>query len=693
MAANSGFVGSSNLTIGVALVLKDQFSNQARAASNAISQLETRAKQAINANLNAAQGLAMAGAAAGGAILSGMRNMIQYGAHYTKEMSLVETISGATANQMAKMGVMAKDLAMNTMFDANEVASGMKFLAMAGNDAKSTMEMIGTAAELANGLGMELGGKGGTADLLTNIMRTFKMEGKEAAVVVGDVLAKAVTSSNTNLEDMAAAIKYAGADVVMVNQSLESMAAAIGVIGDAGIQGSMAGTALANMMRNLILSVTGAKPKGQKALAALGLSREDFLDAQGNVKDLGTILTTIRKASTGLSSDKRLEYMFQLFGLRGNRAGQALLSNIERYEEVLNKISSSSGFSHSISEKMMGTLEGRINQLTSAWKNFKTQLAESIGPIIKPMLVFFTKLVTLLGKFVKTPIGKFTALVVGFGAALTVVASTVAMLRIRFMLLTNDSTVSFSNMFRVLVGGWGASKAAMEAYYLKLQALERYNRATKAHLTNAQISSLAGAAPIMVGKYATTGTTRSGATYAGFTLSSRGIRKTGGITEVRSAIDKRGRMRYYAYNKQGGVTNISKAAYESAAVYAGKPTFLGKVGRGAGKALGWAGLALTIGSLIQALTSSSKENSDAVSGNTGATDGNTSAINDNTRALGDRYKFPDPREELIMIYNTLRSISGQVGEMKLDPIIDVKVDAQGNVTTTQGDAGYDHNVK
>lgn len=692
MAANSGYAGSNSLHIGIALVLQDQFSNQARTASAAIQQLETRAKQAINSNLQAAQQISLAGLAVGSAITGGMRNMINFGADYSKEMVLVKTISGATANEVTRMDQIAQDLAVKTMFNANEVASGMRFLAMAGNDAQQTMNMIGTAATVANALGMELGGKGGTADLITNIMRTFKMEGEAAAVTVGDVLTKAVTSSNTSLEDMAAAIKYAGADVVMVNQSLESMAAAIGVIGDAGIQGSMAGTALANMMRNLILSVTGAKAKGTKALAALGMSREDFIDAKGNVKDLSTILATIRAHTKGLTSDKRLQYMFQIFGLRGNRAGQALLSNIERYEEVLGKIrNDSKGFAHNVSEEMMGSLAGGINQLKSMWENFKVSFAQSIAPVIMPILRGLTKIAQVLGKIVKTPIGKFTIIFVGIYGVLLKIASTVALLRIRFLLLTNDSTVNFNNMFNVILGGWRKSTAEMTAYYATMDRLSKIKG-----VNAAQAASMAAAGYGFYGGI-TQGVSSRGKAYTYYSIPKKQAPTVKGMGQIVGAREQGGQ--WFWVDDKGGIkrTSANSVTSQLSSVnrFGGpqRASTWGKVGRGLGKAGGIAGLALTLWSLGSIIASAFTSNKDSVDVNSASTDSNTSAINSNTKALGDHNKYPDPREELIMIYNALAGISDKMGDLK--PIINVDVDNQGNVTTntTSSDPGYDHNVR
>ena len=466
----SGSPGSSSLEIGIALVLQDRFSNQAREASNTIRTLHRDAKNAINANLQAALSGASSIQSIGMGIARGLSDTVLRGAEFIDTMTMVSAITGSTEQMMSQLSDTAQTFGLQTMFDSQEIASGMKFLAMAGNEAKDINEMIKGAAYVAGATGMELGGKGGTADMITNVMRMFKIEASEASTVVGDQLAKAAMSSNVSMMDLAQSIKYAGADLVTLKQDLPQVAAMIGTLGNAGIQGSMAGTAIANMARYFNKSISDPNFKGGKTLEKLGLSKQDFVDAKGDLLDFSTILEKLKNATQDLTSTDRNAVLLNIFGVRGNRAAVALMNDLEGYRNLLNKIQNESqGFSRSVVEKRMNTLAGSIDIMRSSLENLRTTFAESIEPILVPVFKAIGTVVGYVRDLLNTPVlGTIISTVFTLGTALTVVGSTLVILRARWKLFTNDSQVSFKNMISVIVGGWnGASLSAMK--YLQIE--------------------------------------------------------------------------------------------------------------------------------------------------------------------------------------------------------------------------------
>lgn len=466
----SGSPGSSSLEIGIALVLQDRFSNQAREASNTIRTLHRDAKNAINANLQAALSGASSIQSIGMGIARGLSDTVLHGAEFIDTMTMVSAITGSTEQMMSQLSDTAQTLGLQTMFDSQEIASGMKFLAMAGNEAKDINEMIKGAAYVAGATGMELGGKGGTADMITNVMRMFKIEASEASTVVGDQLAKAAMASNVSMMDLAQSIKYAGADMVTLKQDLPQVVAMIGTLGNAGIQGSMAGTAIANMARYFNKSISDPNFKGGKTLEKLGLSKQDFVDAKGDILDFSVILEKLKNATQDLTSTDRNAVFLNLFGVRGNRAAVALMNDLEGYRDLLNKIQNESqGFSRSVVEKRMNTLAGSIDIMRSSLENLRTTFAESIEPILVPVFKAIGTVVGYVRDLLNTPVlGTIISTVFTLGTALTIVGSTLVILRARWKLFTNDSQVSFKNMISVLIGGWnGASLSAMK--YLQIE--------------------------------------------------------------------------------------------------------------------------------------------------------------------------------------------------------------------------------
>ena len=382
-------------------------------------------------------------------------------------MTTVGAISGATENQMSGLSETAQILGLRTMFMSRDIASGMKYLAMAGNDANQIQEMISGAAMMANATGMELGGKGGAADLLTNVMRTFKLEGQQAADIIGDQLTKAVMSSNVSMPDLAESIKYSAASMVTLKQQLPQVAAMIGTLGNAGIQGSMAGTSIRNMADYLTQSITNPNFKGAKALAKLGLGKQDFVDANGDLQDFAVILEKIGTATQGLSTVDQNAVFKSIFGVRGMRAAVAIMRDTEGYFDLLNKIqNNSAGFAEWVVGKRMKTFAGKIEVIQSAAENLMTTFSKALdkNPIIMGFLDMVGWAISQLRDLMATPFGPWIA---GFAAIAAVglkIGSIWMGLRARWLLLNGDSQVSFRTIVRLMIGGWNQATISAQGY-------------------------------------------------------------------------------------------------------------------------------------------------------------------------------------------------------------------------------------
>ncbi len=468
MAFTSGSPSAGQLEIGVALVLQDRFSNQAREASSVIRGLHRDAKNAIQANLTTMQSYTNSIGAIAGNLMNSLSDTIAQGADFIDMMTSVGAISGGTRQEMEALSNTAQTLGLRTMFMSRDIASGMKYLAMAGNDAKEIQEMIAGAAMMANATGMELGGKGGTADLLTNIMRTFKLESENAVNLVGDQLTKAAMASNVSMTDLAESIKYSAASMVTLKQQLPQVAAMIGTLGNAGIQGSMAGTSIRNMADYLTQSITNPNFKGAKALARLGLTKQDFVDANGDLLDFAVILEKIGAATSDLSSIDQNAIFKSIFGVRGMRAAIAIMRDTEGYFELLDQIqNNSAGFAEEVVGKRMETIAGKIDIVTSAIENLQTTFTEALGknPIITGFLDMMGWAISLVRDLFAVPVlGPMLSGLTAIGAAVLLIGNGIAAWRTRWLILNGDSQVTFRSMLRLLIGGWSQATISAQAY-------------------------------------------------------------------------------------------------------------------------------------------------------------------------------------------------------------------------------------
>lgn len=466
----SGSLRGNSLEIGIALVLQDRFSNQAKDASAAIRILHNEAKEAVTANLQTADSIL--GNVYNGFlnVATGITNTVLQGAEFIDTMTTVSAITGSTREQLQMLSETAQSLGLETMFGSQDIASGMKYLAMAGNTVEQVNDMIKGAGYVANATGMELGGKGGAADLITNVMKTFKIVGDGASELVGDQLTKATLSANISMTDLAESIKYSAADMVMLKKELPEVAAMIGTLGNAGIQGSMAGTSLGNMARYLIKAFN-PKTDAYSFLQRMGLSQQDFVDAQGDLIDFGDIMEKISKGVENLPSIDRGKAIGAIFGVRGQRAANAIMNDLEGYRNLLDQIqNNSAGFAKDIVDKRMNTLAGSIDKVSSAWENLKVAFTEQIGPALMPILNTISQIIEAVREFVTTPVGAFASQVFVLSTFIGLVGTKVLQLITKWRLLRSDTQIGFTNMFRLIRGGWQGATLDLQNY-MRLQGL------------------------------------------------------------------------------------------------------------------------------------------------------------------------------------------------------------------------------
>lgn len=405
----------SLVEVGVAMVLKDRFSNEAGRISNSFRTM-------MNDMNTWNRGIQMSAANAfdfGKELVGGMAKAYQYSAGVYDQVFLASKMSGANAAQQARLMQVAKEVNEVTPLTAKDIASGERYLAMAGNNVEQIEKMIGPAAKLASIFSMPIGEKGGVADLMTNIMQTFNIPSQNATQVV-DQLATAVNSANISLTDLAQSFQYSGAEFRNAKISMGDAAAAIGVLGNQGIQASSAGTALANMMRYLTLSVTGQKKAGNTMLKSLGIDPASLVDSQGNLLRLDKIITMLGDKLRGRRGIDISSALFNIFGVRGTRAASALLqdywSGTNKLTELMDKVNSAKGTVESLTQERLQTPAGIIEQFKSNWENFVVTVGSTLAQVFNPLLKFGSGLFKIINDIQETWAGKFLVKVVATGA-------------------------------------------------------------------------------------------------------------------------------------------------------------------------------------------------------------------------------------------------------------------------------------
>lgn len=381
----------SLVEVGVSMVLRDKFSSE----TGKISQSFNNMMKDMN-DWNRAIQMSVGNAVQNSMrFLGGMAEAYQYSAKVQDTIFMASKIAGATAEQQTEMMQLAQAVNAVTPLTAADIASGQRYLAMAGNTVEQIKDMTGPAAKLASILGQPFGGKGGVADLMTNIMSMYVIPSQQATKVTDD-LYTAVTNANMSLTDLAQAITYAGADMANAGYDLRQTAAAIGVLGDMGIQGSSAGTALANMIRYLQLSLSDQKKKGFSALTSLGLSPQDFFDAEGNLIRLDKVYRKFGEALMNKPLLERTKAFYNIFGVRGTRDISNQIRNMmagsDKMTKILEQYDKNSGIVEQVTEERLKTPQGIIEAFKSNFENLVVNIGSTLADVFNPILTVFTKI-------------------------------------------------------------------------------------------------------------------------------------------------------------------------------------------------------------------------------------------------------------------------------------------------------------
>ena len=278
---------------------------------------------------------------------------------FEEQLSTVKAVSGATAEDMDALRAAAEKMGAETKYTATEAAQGLENLARAGLSASESIAALPSVLALAQGNSIELAD---AASYITQAAAGMGLEMDEAARVA-DVLAKAASSANTDIQGMGLAMSYAAPTAHALGLTLEETAAYIGKLADAGFDGSRAGTAMATMMGQF----QNPASTFRKELAALGIRTRDFNQA---IREL---------AAAGPQGQAAISAL-------GEAAGPAFLAlvgqGISAVDELHGKLQDASGFAIGQAKEMGNNVAGAFAELGSAWDAVKLKLAT---PILEPL--------------------------------------------------------------------------------------------------------------------------------------------------------------------------------------------------------------------------------------------------------------------------------------------------------------------
>lgn len=285
-------------------------------------------------------------------------------ANFEAAMNKVGVLTNATGQDLKSLEAQARELGRTTQYSASQAAEAMSFLAMAGFNTEKIIGSMPGTLQLAAAANMDLAQ---AADIVSNVMTGYGFEA-EQLTRINDVLVKAFTSANTDLTQFAEAMKIAGPVAKGMNLEFEETAAVIGIMGNAGFQASLAGTAL----RGTLSKLASPAKDAQKALGRLGIRKSDIMDSTGQLKSLTEIIKVLEARGAGAAD------LLEIFGERAGPAMTAVLSQgSAAVTELTAKLQEAGGTAKRVADAQMKGAAGEVRKLASAFEGLQLAIADS----------------------------------------------------------------------------------------------------------------------------------------------------------------------------------------------------------------------------------------------------------------------------------------------------------------------------
>ncbi|MFQ2070673.1 phage tail tape measure protein [Aeromonas veronii] len=370
-------------------------------------------------------GYGAAGMATGAAAIYKGTNIAGKAMGFDVDMSKVQAITRLSkeSRELAALRAQARELGANTAFTAGEAAQGQGFLAMAGFTPKAIRDAMPGVLDIAKAGGAEIAA---AADIGSNILTGFKLPANQMTRL-GDVMVGTFTRANVDLQMLGETMKYVGPVAAGLGVDLETASAMAGKLGDAGIQGSMGGTAI-----RAILGRLASPPKAANdALAALNVKTAD---AAGNLRSLPDILDELYKKTSKMGDATRSGYFKAIAGEEAFAALTVLTEQAGsgKLQELIATLKQTQGEAGKVAKVMADNAIGDLDNLTSAWDDVGIQMMETENGPLRGIIQRVTEIIQVSGDWMRanpeltstlTRIAAVTAVTAAAGGSLLLIVA------------------------------------------------------------------------------------------------------------------------------------------------------------------------------------------------------------------------------------------------------------------------------
>ncbi len=365
-------IGASDEATPVIRAAQDAAESWGGSVFNATIGVIDAATAPISALASAAKNPVVQGASLIGASF-GVAESVNSFQDFESMMSQVKAISGATGQEFDDLTAKAQEMGATTKFTATESAEAFNYMAMAGWKPQQMIDGISGIMSLAAASGEDLGT---TSDIVTDALTAFGLQAGDAGHFA-DVLAQASANANTNVSMLGESFKYVAPVAGAMNYSVEDTSLALGLMANASIKGSMAGTALKTSLANMAAPTDSMA----EAMDKYGIS---LTDSEGNMKSLRGVIDNLRGSLGGLSETEQTAAASTIFG---KEAMAGMLAIINASEEDYNKLSTaidnSKDAAEGMADTMLDNLKGSFTLMQSAIEGTENAFGKRLSPYLR----------------------------------------------------------------------------------------------------------------------------------------------------------------------------------------------------------------------------------------------------------------------------------------------------------------------
>lgn len=362
-----------------------QFSSGVDAVSGGFGKLESFAKGTFDAVAKASETAAVAIGAVATAAVS-------FGAPFEEQMSTVKALTGATEAEFETLNKKAKEIGEATSFSATEAGQAMEYMAMAGWKTSDIIGGIGGIMDLAAASGEELAS---VSDIVTDALTAFGLTASDAGHF-SDVLAAASTNANTNVAMMGETFQYAAPLAGALGYSVEDTAVAIGLMANAGIKSSAAGTAL----RKIFSETTGGATVAAKAFGEMTIQTTN---ADGSMRELNDIIVDLRAAFDQMTESEKSANAEAIAGKTAMSGLLAIVNASETdFEKLTNAVNNCEGAAAAMADIKLDNLKGDVTLFKSAMEGVGIEIYEQFNDPLREGVQSGTEFLGMINSYLKS---------------------------------------------------------------------------------------------------------------------------------------------------------------------------------------------------------------------------------------------------------------------------------------------------